>query len=455
MNDNSEGERVSSENLAMREPRHVGRDYQPGHARQKRLTGWKLIASVSALVVTSLVISAGTVVGWALFNLTSSLQTVALPGHEQPALAGIGEWDGGFNVLVVGSDTRVGQGEQFGVTDSELNDVNLLVHVSENHDHATVISFPRDTLIDIPACEQDDGSMSTPRSMTPLNNTWSIGGLPCVAKTLEELTGLEIGYAGVMTFTGVAQLSTAVGGVDLCITKPIFDPWSGLDLPEAGWNTVEGGQALAFLRTRKGVGDGSDLARISSQQVYMSALVRKLQADGVLNDITKLYSIAQVAAQTMVLSSSLGSLDVMVSMARALRTIPDENIVFVQFPVLDAPEGYSGKVVPDWNLAEALLQKVRNDEPYVLGDNSIGRGSREAPADEQTTEADTPADTPAEQTTTDAASAETGGSDSSPSDTATDTPADQPVTEDPAPEPEVIEGLVGQTASDVTCAVAN
>ena len=451
MNDNSEGEQVSSEGVAMREPRHVGRDYQPGHARQKRLTGWKLFASVSGLVVTSLVISAGTVVGWALFNLTSSLQTVALPGHEAPALAGIGEWEGGFNVLVVGSDTRVGQGEQFGVTDSELNDVNLLVHVSENHDHATVISFPRDTLIDIPGCEQDDGSLSTPRTMTPLNNTWSIGGLPCVAKTLEELTGLEIGYAGVMTFTGVAQLSTAVGGVDVCITEPIFDPWSGLDLPEAGWNTVEGGQALAFLRTRKGVGDGSDLARISSQQVYMSALVRKLQADGVLNDITKLYSIAQVAAQTMVLSSSLGSLDVMVSMAQALRNIPDENIVFVQFPVLDAPEGFSGKVVPDWNLAESLLEKVRNDEPYVLGDNSIGRGSREAPAEDTTTEADATA----QDTTTESAPSDTAATDAAPTDTASEAPTEEPVADDPAPEPEVIEGLVGQTASDVTCAVAN
>jgi LCP family protein required for cell wall assembly len=446
---------VSSENIAMREPRQPGRDYQPGHARQKRLEGWKLMVSIASLVVVSLVVSAGTVVGWALFNITSSLQTVALPGHEAPVLAGIGEWEGGFNVLVVGSDTRVGQGEQFGETDSELNDVNLLVHVSENHDHATVISFPRDTLIDIPACEQDDGSMSTPRTMAALNTTWSIGGLPCVAKTLEELTGLEIGYAGVMTFTGVAQLSTAVGGVDVCITEPIFDPWSGLDLPEAGWNTVEGGQALAFLRTRHGVGDGSDLARISSQQVYMSALVRKLQADGVLNDPTKLYSIAQVAAQTMVLSSSLGSLDVMVSMARALRNIPDENIVFVQFPVLDAPEGYSGKVVPDWNLAEALLTKVRNDEPYVLGDNSVGRGSREAPAEDTSTEADAPADAPADsasdQPASDAPTEDSSTSDSGQADTQADAPA-----EDPAPaEAEVLEGLVGQTASDVTCAVAN
>jgi len=140
-----------------------------------------------------------------------------------------------------------------------------------------------------------------------------------------------------------------------------------------------------------------------------------------------------------------------VSMAQALRYIPDENIVFVQFPVLDAPEGFSGKVVPDWNLAESLLEKVRNDEPYVLGDNSIGRGSREAPAEDTTTEADATA----QDTTTESAPSDTAATDAAPTDTASEAPTEEPVADDPAPEPEVIEGLVGQTASDVTCAVAN
>ncbi len=453
---------VTSENIAMRQPRRDGTWYQPHHATQKRMGGWKVVASISALVVTSLVISAATVVGFALTSLTSSLQTVELPGHEAPVLAGVGEWEGGFNVLIVGSDTRVGQGEQFGETDSELNDVNLLVHVSENHDHATVMSFPRDTLVDVPACEQGDGSMSNPRSMTPLNATWGIGGLPCVAATLEQLTGLEIGYAGVMTFTGVAQLSTAVGGVEVCVNEPIFDPWSGLDLPEAGWHTLEGGQALAFLRTRKGVGDGSDLARISSQQVYMSALVRRLQADGVLNDIGKLYNIAQVAAQTMVLSSSLGSLDVMVSMARALRNIPNENIVFIQFPVLDAPAEYSGKVVPDPNLAQQILAKIQLDEPYLLADNSGGRGSEDAPVDEAVT-ADPSAssdDQPAAEPIDDASGEDNAAGEQTapptPDGDTTDQPeSDQGDADEPVTQAEVLDGLVGQTASDVTCAVAN
>jgi LCP family protein required for cell wall assembly len=423
---------------------------QPGHALWKRIGGWKLVVTVAFSLVTVLVVSFGILAGIAIQNLTSSIQTVDLPGKEQPVLASIGELEGGFNVLIVGSDTRLGQGDQFGETDSELNDVNILVHVSENHDHATVVSLPRDMLIDVPACAQDDGTMSRPRGMTPLNATWGIGGMPCVVAAVEETTGLEIGYAGVMTFTGVAQLSTAIGGVEVCVTEPVFDPWSGLDLPEAGWHEIEGGQALAFLRTRKSVGDGSDLARISTQQIYMAALVRTLRSDGVLLDIRKLYNIAHVAANTMVLSSSLGSIDVMVSMALALRNIPPENIVFVQFPVLDAPEPYAGKVIPDWRLANIVLDKIKADQPFSLEEGSDGRGS--VVVDPPPSQDATPAPEP-ESSTPDASG------DGETSDGASDEPADDsPATPTPAPEldtateAEVISGLVGQSAADVTCA---
>jgi len=383
----------------------------PLHAARKRLGGWQLVTSLAVGVVAVLVVSLGTVLALTVQNLQSSLVTVELPNAPDPTLPTIGEIEGGFNVLVVGSDTRVGQGDQFEFVDSELNDVNLLVHVSENHDRAVVISFPRDLLLDIPACPQADGSESSPRQMEPLNTTMAIGGLPCVALTLEQLTGLEIGYAGLMTFTGVAQLSTAVGGVEVCVSAPLVDPWSGVNLPEAGYHTLEGGQALAFLRTRKGVGDGSDLSRISSQQVYMAALVRTLQQDGVLNDIGKLYGIAQIAAQTMVLSNSLARVDVMVGMARALRGIPNENIVFIQYPVLDAdPDLYPGRVVPNDILATEVVERLQVDEAFTVGEGSLGFGSTDAETSP-------------------------GG------------------TEEDGAGPEELDGLVGQTAGDETCAV--
>ena len=384
---------------------------RPLHVRRKRLGGWKLIVALSLGLVGVLILSTGLVLGLTFQNLQSSLVTVELPNSPDPILPSIGEIDGGFNVLVVGSDTRAGQGDGFEFVDTELNDVNLLVHVSKNHDHAVVVSFPRDLLLDIPACPQADGTESRQRSMEPLNTTMGIGGLPCVALTIEQLTGLDIGYAGLMTFAGVAQLSNAVGGVEICVDAPLVDPWSGIDLPEAGYHTLEGYQALAFLRTRKGVGDGSDLSRISSQQVYMSALVRTLQADGVLNDVTKLYGLAQVAANTMVLSTSLGSLDVMVAMARALRGIPNDNIVFIQYPVLDAdPELYPGRVVPNEVLAKTVAERLQADEAFTVSAGSEGYGS--TAADPELERGETP---------------EAG---------------------------DVVEGLVGQTAGDETCTVA-
>lgn len=431
---------------------------QPGHALANRLGGWKLIVTVAFSLVAVLVVSLSVVAGITVLNLTRSIQTVELPGREQPVLAGIGELEGGFNVLIIGSDTRVGQGEQFGETDSELNDVNILVHVAENHDHATVVSLPRDMLIDVPECLQEDGTVSRPRTMTALNATWGIGGMPCVVAAVEETTGLEIGYAGVMTFTGAAQLSTAVGGVEVCVTEPVFDRYSGLDLPEAGWHELEGGQALAFLRTRKSVGDGSDLARISTQQTYMAALVRTLRTDGVLRDVRKLYSLAQVATNTMVLSSSLGSLDVMVSMALALRNIPPENVVFIQYPVLDAPEGFSGKVVPDIRLATIVLDKLKADLPFTLEDGSDGRGSvvvdpppGDAPAPEESDAAPEPEPTPEPP-----ANGGAGGNDESEDTPVQILPAPEaPVTDEveSVTEAEVLSGLVGQSAADVTCAV--
>jgi LCP family protein required for cell wall assembly len=389
-----------------------GVDYpQPLHAAHKRLGGWKLVAAIAMGLVGVFVLGAGTVFGLTLYTLQSNLVTVELPNATTPVLPGIGEIEGGFNVLIVGSDTRVGQGDQFEFVDTELNDVTILVHVSENHDHAVVMSLPRDLLVDVPACPTGEDTQSRARTMQPLNSTMGIGGLPCVALTVEKLTGLDIGYAGLMTFTGVAQLSTAIGGVEVCVTAPLIDPWSGVYIPEAGFHTLEGGQALAFLRTRKGVGDGSDLSRISSQQVYMAALVRTLQQDGLLNDLGKLYGVAHVASQNMVLSTSLGSVDVMVAMARALRGIPNENIIFLQYPVLDAdPEKYPGRVVPHPVLAQAVLERLQADEPFTLAAGALGLGS-------------------------------------------TNLEGVEGIAPPSAQELEVLEGLVGQTAGDKTCAV--
>src|SRR5690554_6386322 len=116
--------------------------------------------------------------------------------------------------------------------------------------------------------------------------------------TVEVLTGLDIHCVGMITFGGVVRMSNAIGGVPVCVNGPVIDKYSCINLPAAGTYELSGKTALAFLRSRKGVGDGSDLTRISSQQVYLSSLVRTLKSSETLGDAAKLYGLAQAASSS-------------------------------------------------------------------------------------------------------------------------------------------------------------
>src|SRR5690606_35887402 len=125
-----------------------------------------------------------------------------------------------------------------------------------------------------------------------LNSALSYGGLPCVALTIEKLTGMPVPYAGLVTFDGVIAVSNAIGGVEVCLIEPISEDYTGLYLP-AGDVTLQGYDALAYLRTRHGVGNGSDVSRISNQQIFMSSLVREMRSADTLTNPVKVYGLAK------------------------------------------------------------------------------------------------------------------------------------------------------------------
>ena len=399
-----------------------------------------LAASLAVVLVSTVSVGAITV---AQINANIDVVDLAVvEGEEERVIPTVGEWEGGFNVMLVGVDNDEGQSDADERGGATLNDVNILVHVAEDQQSAVAVSFPRDLVVPIPSCPDPDGEGSSyAMSAQPLNVAYSYGELGCVVLTIEALTGLSIPYAGTISFGGVAQMSTAVGGVEVCIDGPIDDPYTGLSLPSAGNWTLEGKQALAFLRSRYGVGDGSDLGRISSQQVYMSSLIRKVQNEGVLTDFTKLYGLAQVATSSMKLSRSLASLDTMVSMAQALRNIPTENIVFVQYPGRTGGTGvYAGKVQPIASAADALFSRIRADERFTLEAGNTGIGSTVNP--------NAPAAGPTpEPTPTEVAVPKNGKA----------VPEVGPTLEPIAPEVPagVLPGVQGQTAADYTCSVAN
>ena len=359
------------------ETRH-DRRLAPGIARHGRLrrpsgarTAVKALAAATAVVIAS----TGSVAAFAAWDLARTVEanSVDISDGQAPPPS-IGGIDGGANILLVGGDTREGQGDGFGtgvgVATGNLNDVTMLLHISEDHTRATVVSFPRDMLVDMPTCVGPDGAEVAASSGVQINEALKRGGLPCVARAVEAITGLDVPYGGVIQFNGVIGMSNAVGGVPVCIANRILDPKTDLDL-QPGVRVLEGRQAVQFLRTRYGVGDGSDIDRISNQQVFLSALLRTITATDTLTNPAKLYGIARAAVDNMVLSTSLDSPAAITSLALTVKDIPLDRFTFVQYPSIRLE---SQRVAQDVVNGDEMIRLIAADADFSLAPGSTGKG---------------------------------------------------------------------------------
>lgn len=334
---------------------------------------WGLFFKGLAIIVGASV----AVAGITFWNLKAelnknSIQLVDANGNAiKPA-----DLKGAINLLLVGSDSRAGESKIFGNDKSVLADVIILLHVSADRKNAVALSFPRDLMVPWPACPSTSGGSGyLPQSLGQINATIANGGPGCTLLTVEKLTGVTIPYLAMINFKGVIEMSNAIGGVEVCLAKDIHDQYTFLDLTK-GKHVLQGLQALQFLRTRHGVGDGSDLGRISNQQVFLTSLVRKVRSEGVLTNPVKLYSLANAAVRNMTLSSSLNDLNTMVAIAGALKNIPLEKITFLQVPSRGGlPAPYSGRVMPVYEKANVIFQKLANDQPILLAKAQPGTGA--------------------------------------------------------------------------------
>ncbi len=404
------------------------------HGRQRTAHPVATLFKVLGAAVAVVAVSAACVAGFAVTDIYSSasrsaVHLVSLPGQKAVPPPKVGAIEGDVNLLIAGTDTRTGQGGQFdnradlaassGVGN---NDVTMLLHIAADHKSATVVSFPRDLMVPIPACPRANGGTYPASSLAMFNSALSRGGLSCVVLTVEKMTGVQIPYAALTTFDGVIAMSNAVGGVDVCIATPIKDPYTGLNLP-AGTQTIEGDTALAFLRTRHGVADGSDLGRISNQQVFMSALARKVTSAGVLSNPIQLYGLAKAAVSSLTLSDTLTNPTTMVSMGLALKSVGLQNMVFLQYPTASDPSN-PNRVVPITSAAAVLNGALVNDQPVTLT-GKVGRAAVDDP------------NAPAPPSTA---------------------PATAPPATDPAPSSSAValpSQVTGQTAAQQTCTKGN
>ncbi|KQQ65305.1 LCP family protein [Microbacterium sp. Leaf320] len=335
---------------------------------------------------------------------------VALEDDAEVAPPSLGAYpsDKAFSILIVGTD-ECGEvstqllGERCEKSDEgSRNDVNLLVHVSAAPRNVTVVSFPRDLMVEVPECTRDDGSTASSMAKAPLNSLFDHAGISCIAKTVSDLSGIPIEFAAKISFDGVIAITDAMGGVEVCVAgEGIRDSQAGIDLP-VGTHTVSGANALAFIRTRHGVGDESDLARISNQQQYMSRLAKKILSAETLTDPSKVLRLMNTVADNIVPSQSLSNALTLTQLALALKDVRFSDFVFVQYPNLDDPDNPGIKVVPDYDAAEPLWAALIAGEPITLSGDVATNSSVELatpPATEETPEtSETAAPTEAPET---------------------------------------------------------
>ncbi len=284
--------------------------------------------------------------------------------------------DGPANILVIGNDVRTGKGnEAYGNRDNVTGhaDTTLLFHVAGDRSNATVVSIPRDLMTEIPDCEtrQSDGSTKTvpgSQGTTRFNESYGVEGRDpgCTMRTVEQLTGLDVDHFMMFDFNAVKTLSTAVGGVEVCLEQPLKDTSGGtkLDLP-AGKSTLQGEEALSFLRNRHGLKNESDLDRIGMQQKFVASMLRRLKED-TLGSPTKMLDVADAATKSLTVDKAIGSPGKLLTLAKELGKIDLKNITLMTLPVVDNPdEPKPVTVVPDPAKAPQVFSMLQDDVSFT------------------------------------------------------------------------------------------
>ncbi|WP_030246407.1 MULTISPECIES: LCP family protein [unclassified Streptomyces] len=338
-------------------PRHRAK----GRRRKPRTRHKGLM--ITAWTAAGIVVLGGTGAGYLYFKLNGNLKSVDIDqalGTDRPEKAD----NGSENILVLGSDTRAGGNKKLGGgTDdgSARSDTAMIVHVHKGHKKASVVSIPRDTLIDRPSCSDTKGDEHPAAKDVMFNSAYSTGGAACAVKTVESITDLRMDHYLEVDFAGFQRLVDDLGGVEVTTTKAIDDPDSHLKL-KAGTHRLDGEQALGLVRTRHGVGDGSDLGRIQLQQAFIKALLHQVKDVGVFSDPKKLLDLAETATKTVTTDSDLGSVNDLASFANGLKSISPSGMNMVTMPVAYDPAD-PNRVLLQKKKAQEIWTALAHDKP--------------------------------------------------------------------------------------------
>ncbi|MFI6443063.1 LCP family protein [Kitasatospora sp. NPDC050543] len=322
-------------------------------SRMLRIAGCTLIALV--------VLGAGAA-GYAYWRLNANIKSVdinaRLGASRPPSATG-----GSFNVLVLGSDSRSGSNGSLAGGDTggtARSDTAMVLHVNQDHTRGEVVSIPRDTLVDRPECTDPSGRAVPAERRAMFNSAYEVGGAACAVKTAEQLTGLRMNHYVEIDFSGFARFIDSIGGATVTTTVAITDKDSGLDLA-AGEHHLGGAQALAFVRTRHGVGDGSDLGRIELQKQMVRSVMQQVGSIGLLSNPVKLWSVGDTLTRSITTDSDLASVNALVGLAESLKQIGPEQLTMVTLPVVAATSD-PNRVVEQQPQANRLWAALKADQ---------------------------------------------------------------------------------------------
>lgn len=277
------------------------------------------------------------------------------------------------NILLMGSDDRSGEnGVIGGDEEGKRNDTTLIMHIAADRSRIDVVSIPRDTVVRIADCDRSDGTSQrgwTDRFNVAFANGAAHGsnadGAACTIKTVESLTDIRITHWVVVDFVGFRDMVDAVKGVPMCIPVQYADPYSGTYLNPGG-QTLDGSQALAYARMRKGMNvNGSDLDRIDRQQELLKNLASKVLSAEMLYRPQDLTNFVKAVAGSMTMDEGFGDFDTLTGLAFSMRSInPDTDITFATAPVMADPADPTVTVVFS-SKAASVWQAIKGDQPIA------------------------------------------------------------------------------------------
>ena len=326
--------------------------------------------------ILSVLILVGSLVGYlALQNLVNRINHIDVLGSHPK---GTPAAHGSENFLLVGSDAREGlsRSEQArlhtGSGDyGQHSDTMILAHIS--HDgggHATLVSLPRDSLVEVPEWTDPKTHRVHPEHKSKLNAAYSLGGPALTVATIERATGVRIDHYVEVNFTGFLKMVNAIGGVDVCIPENVArrmpDRDSGLNLP-AGKSHIKGPQALAYVRARH-IYPNQDLGRIQAQQKFVGAMIRQTLSAGTISNPLKIKHLLDAIGDSLTTDRKFGSSDLL-RLATSLRNFSPSHVTFATVPVADANyrvPGLGSTLLWDTVAAHELFTEINQDKGGVL-----------------------------------------------------------------------------------------